>query len=201
MAAKRKINIATRGEILLGTNQFPNFNEKIISQIDCDYQLFDKPKYQPKDQMARPLVPFRAATDFEKLRLKTEKAAKRPKVFMLTFGNITMQKARATFACNFFACAGFEVIDNPSFKTIEEGANAAKAQNADIVVLCSSDEEYPEFAIPAYEILKDKATFVVAGYPKACIEDLQKAGIENFIHIKSNVLETLQDFQEKLKIV
>ena len=53
-----------------------------------------------------------------------------------------MRKARATFALNFFACAGFEVIDNLGFSSIEEGIKAAGNAKADIVVLCSSDDEY-----------------------------------------------------------
>ena len=46
---------------------------------------------------------------------------------------------------------------------------------------------------------KEKAIFVVAGAP-ACSEELQKAGIENFIHIKLNVLETLKTLNTKLGI-
>jgi methylmalonyl-CoA mutase len=40
----------------------------------------------------------------------------------------------------------------------------------------------------------------VAGYPKDIIEELKLKGIEHFIHIKSNVLETLKEFQKVLKI-
>ncbi len=41
---------------------------------------------------------------------------------------------------------------------------------------------------------------VVAGYPKAIMDDLNKAGLKNFIHVRSNVLESLQDIQKKLGI-
>ena len=40
---------------------------------------------------------------------------------MFPMGNLAMRKARAQFACNFFACAGFEVKDNNGFKTVDEG--------------------------------------------------------------------------------
>ena len=57
-----------------------------------------------------------------------------------------MRKARAQFACNFFAVAGFAVQDNNGFETVEEGIAAAKAAGAGIIVVCSSDDEYAEIA-------------------------------------------------------
>ena len=76
---------------------------------------------------------------------------------------------------------------------------AAKEAGADIIVLCSSDDEYAEYAIPAFKYLNGRAMFVVAGAP-ACMEDLKAAGIENFIHVKCNVLETLKEYNQKLGI-
>jgi methylmalonyl-CoA mutase len=134
------------------------------------------------------------------MRLKTDRAAKRPKAFMLTFGNLNMRKARAQFSCNFFACAGFEVMDNNGFDSAEEGVKAARQAQADIVVLCSSDEEYAELAPQVKELLKGDAIVVVAGYPKAIMDDLKAKGIEHFIHVKSNLLEELKGFQQLLGI-
>ena len=45
----------------------------------------------------------------------------------------------------------------------------------------------------------DKAIVVVAGEP-ACKDELTAKGIENFISVKSNVLETLKGYQAKLGI-
>ena len=90
----------------------------------------------------------RAASEFEALRLETEASGKRPKAFMLTIGNLAMRQARAQYSCNFLACAGYEVVDNLGFETVEAGVEAAMAAKADIVVICSSDDEYAEYAIP-----------------------------------------------------
>jgi nucleotide-binding universal stress UspA family protein len=95
---------------------------------------------------------------------------------MLTIGNLAMRQARAQFSCNFLATAGYEVVDNLGFTTVDEGVKAALDAKADIVVLCSSDDEYAEYAIPAYRAIGDKAIFIVAGAP-ACTEELQAAGI------------------------
>ena len=110
-----------------------------------------------------------------------------------------MRQARAQFSCNFLAAAGYKVIDNLGFPTVEEGVEAAMKAEADIVVLCSSDDEYAEYAVPAFKALDGRAMFIVAGAP-ACMEDLQKEGIENFIHVRSNQLETLKKYNETLGI-
>ena len=70
----------------------------------------------------------RAASDFEALRLATEKSAVRPKVFMLTIGNLAMRLARAQFSSNFFACAGYEIIDNLGFETVKRGNRCGHGQ-------------------------------------------------------------------------
>ena len=51
------------------------------------------------------------------------------------------------------------------------------------------DDEYAEYAIPAFKALNGRAMFIVAGAP-ACMDDLKAAGIENFIHVRVNVLDT-----------
>ena len=141
----------------------------------------------------------RLAADFEQLRLATEQAPKQPVAFMLTIGNLVWRQARAQFSCNFLASAGYKVLDNLGFDSVEEGVDAALAANADIVVLCSSDDEYAEYAIPAFKYLDGRAMFVVAGAP-ACADDLKAVGIENFIHVKVNQLETLKEYNHKLGI-
>ena len=70
---------------------------------------------------------------------------------------------------------------------------------ADIVVICSSDDEYAEYAVPAFKAVDNRAIFIVAGAP-ACMQQLQEAGIENFIHVRVNVLETLKELNRKLGI-
>ena len=190
--------VSKRREILLGTNQYPNFTELSEGKapMGCQCCCGGEHKHECEKPFAT-LDKSRAASEFEALRLETENSGKRPKAFMLTIGNLAMRQARAQFSCNFLACAGYEVIDNLGFPTVEEGVEAAMKAGADIVVLCSSDDEYAEYAIPAYQALNGRAMFIVAGAP-ACMDDLKAAGIENFIHVRCNVLETLRGYNAKL---
>lgn len=191
---KRHTDVARRKEILLGTNQYPNINETAAGKIKKDNSACSCTCGQTDNGGIRMR---RAATDFEALRLATEAAARRPKVFMLTIGNLAMRLARAQFSTNFFGCAGYEIIDNLGFNTVQEGIDAALAKEADVVVLCSSDDEYATLAPEAFKYLDGRAQFVVAGAP-ACTEDLKAAGINDFVHVRCNVLEVLQDFNNRL---
>lgn len=198
VGVERLSNVARRKEILLGSNQYPNINEKAADKIapaescGCGCNNECKPEL--------PTLNFkRAASDFEALRLATEAAEKQPSVFMLTIGNLAMRLARSQFSSNFFGCAGYKIIDNLGFDTVQAGIDAALAAKADIIVLCSSDEEYETLAPEAFKYLDGRALFVVAGAP-ACTEDLKAVGITEFINVRSNVLDTLKSFNAKLSI-
>ena len=193
---KRHTDVARRKEILLGTNQYPNINETAAAKIQttgCSCGC----SHGDDDNAEAALPTARAASDFEALRLETEASGRRPKVIMLTIGNLAMRLARAQFSTNFFGCAGYEIIDNLGFDTVEQGVEAAMEKGADVVVLCSSDDEYAELAPAAFKALDGRAEFVVAGAP-ACSDDLKAIGIEHFVNVRSNVLDTLRGFNARL---
>ena len=197
-SANARLNaVAQRREILLGTNQYPNFTETMSEKI----QEQDEHSCGCGNGNQTPLKPLKAhrlAEQFNELRLATERSGKTPVVFMLTIGNLNMRLARSQFSSNFFACAGYKIIDNNGFPTVEEGVEAARKANADIIVICSSDDEYVELAPKAYDLVKNgKEQLVVAGAP-ACMEDLKAHGIEHFVHVRSNVYETLSAFNKLL---
>jgi methylmalonyl-CoA mutase len=204
-ANTRRQDVANRRQVLLGTNQQPNQDERMLEKIQEEIL---EPEAEKTETTYKTLNLGRASDAFEDLRLATEifidTGNKQPEVFMFTTGNLTMRKARASFSSGFFGCAGYKVIDNPGFKTIEDGVDAVKKQNPEIVVICSSDEEYIDLVPEICKQIKSadsKAILVLAGYPKDQIESFKQAGIEEFIHVRSNVLETLAGFQKKLGIL
>lgn len=202
-AQQRDMNIARRKTVLLGSNQFPNQEE---SEID-DIQKSIFSKGPSIDGAFRTLRKYRGAEPFEALRLATEKHMKdgnsKPKVFLLTIGNPVMRKARAQFSNSFFGCAGYEIIDNLGFNAPDEGVKAAQDAGAEIVVICSSDDEYKTLAPEIAKKLKStnaEIQVVVAGNPKDIVDELSEAGIDNFIHIKTKLLESLKKYHETLGI-
>ena len=196
-ASEKLMRIATRKDTLLGTNQYPDLNEKVSGKIDKDIAELNAPVSKPK--VAEPLILLRGSMEFDELRQQTESAPKRPKVFMLTIGNIAMRRARAAFSCNFFGCAGYEIIDNSGFSSIEEGLKSAYSIKANIIVLCSSDEEYTVYGPETITLMNNKAILVIAGEP-ACKPDLEAKGIKHFISLKSNLVEALKQYHKLLGI-
>jgi len=195
---QRDMDIATRKVKILGTNMYPNPDDQMLEKIT---------KLQSGKENPNGLRLYRGAESFEFLRLATEKHAKKtgkkPKVFLLQMGNLAMRKARATFSMNFFGCAGYEIIDNNFFKETNEAVEAALASKSEIIVVCSSDDEYLNIVPPICKGIKDKndnVMVIVAGYPKEVVDDLKNAAVDDFIHLKTNVLSFLMSTQRKLGI-
>ncbi len=190
---KRDMDIATRRYILLGTNQYPNIKENMADKIERIVKDEDEG-----------LKTYRGAVAFEEIRLATEKYAEkngRPKVYLLKLGNLAMRQARAGFITNFFGCAGYEIVEPAGFATVEEGVKAVAEVNPALIVVCSSDEEYATLGVEAAKQCKQQfpnTPFLVAGNPTDAIEDLKAAGAEDFIHVRTNILESLRNYNQKL---
>jgi methylmalonyl-CoA mutase len=188
--------IAQRKDKMVGINLYPDPGERIINKTKGT----GDEEYSGKKPFGKPIRKTRAASEFEQLRIKTGMAKKTPSVFLLTFGDPVMRRARASFSSEFFACAGFEIMDNIGFESVEEGIATALKKSADIVVLCSSDGEYAEAGPVAAKKLKGKAVVVIAGHPENITGQLKASGLEHYIHMRSNVLEELTKFQKILGI-
>ena len=178
---RRLQNLATRKEVLVGINQYPDQGAKAPQGFD------------PRGEAPG----MRAAGIFESLRLRTENALNIPSVFLLTFGNLSMCRARAQFASNFFGVGGFRIIDNNHFATPEEGTQAANSSGARIVVACSSDEEY-ETAVPLIAASLNKGVILTVAGDPPCKDILISQGTDHFISLRSNLPETLIQYQNEL---
>ncbi|HEY0867271.1 MAG TPA: methylmalonyl-CoA mutase family protein [Fimbriimonas sp.] len=214
-AAKSK-RIDTRRVPLVGTSVYPNLKERRlqdIGEIPKNRQLkawsgdFDALRRDLKDGAtlaawttdraipSTPLNPFRPSWPYEHLRLRVErhvaKGGRQPVVFLALYGDPVRRKARAGFATGFYGAGGYAIVEPNPFKDPEEAAKAAIASNADLVVLCSSDEEYKDWVKPMKDLLGDRR-LVVAGAPPN-MEELKADGADGFIHVKSDVVETLAE--------
>jgi methylmalonyl-CoA mutase len=201
--AKKDKGVAFRSRAILGTNQFPNGKEKANAQIKSAEMVAVKTSAGKAVITVTPLTPYRGAEGYEKLRLLTERsviAGKRnPRFLLLEYGDLKMRKARVGFSLNFIACAGFDIVTQSSEATAEDAAKVVAEAQADVVVLCSSDEEYGPMAKPLIERLGGKIPVIVAGSP-ATMDQLKADGVADFIHVRSNVLEVLSTWQKRLGV-
>ncbi|MCX6625290.1 MAG: methylmalonyl-CoA mutase subunit beta, partial [Acidobacteria bacterium] len=90
----REAAIASRRRPLLGTNQYPNLNDRMLPEID---------------PAAGAGQPRRGAEVFEELRLATERHGAAPVFLLAEAGDVKLRKARAGFIAGFFGCAGFAI--------------------------------------------------------------------------------------------
>jgi methylmalonyl-CoA mutase len=179
--AARDAGVARRRRLFIGTNQFANPAERALEQVD-------------ENRMTETV---RGARRYEELRLRTERClatgGKEPRVLLAEIGDIKMRAARATFAMNFFACAGLATATK-RFKKAEEIAGA----EGDLIVLCSSDAEYGPIVaelMPKMKMQGRSTPVIVAGNPKNAVE-LAAAGVADFVHVRSNPVEMLAKWQE-----
>jgi methylmalonyl-CoA mutase len=175
-AARAKAYSARR-RALVGVNNYPDVTEKAPAA--------ELPEAEPSS-----LPQVRLAEPFEKIRQRTAEHARvtgrYPKVLLLQRGDVKMKGARANFCMNFFGCAGFDLVE----------AEEYQGTDADLIVLCSSD---PEYLALAQEVCpRVKAPVLVAGNPKEQTAALQAAGVQGFIHIFSDAIQTLTEWQDKL---
>ena len=161
-----------RRRALVGVNNYPNLTEKT-----------------PEGEV--PLAEgSRIAEPFEKIRQRTNAHAKAtgryPKVLLLQRGDVKMKGARTNFCMNFLGCAGFDIVESEEYS----------GTDADLIVLCSSDPEYLAFAQEVCPSVK--VPVLVAGNPKEQIPALEAAGVQGFLHVQSDAIQTLTHWQDKL---
>jgi methylmalonyl-CoA mutase len=189
LAAKEK-DVVIRRRIFTGTNQQANLTEKALARID-----------PARIDSSLAMDERRGTWVYEQLRLRTERHAARtgssPRVLLAEIGDVKMRSARSGFAANFFGCAGFELVTQP-FESVDE----IVASDAALIVLCSSDPQYPALVAEVISRLKAlgrKTPVIVAGYPDSA-EQLKAEGVADFVHVKSNPVELLAKWQQQLGI-
>jgi methylmalonyl-CoA mutase len=151
-----------------------------------------------KTEWSKPIPAFRAAELFEGLRNAADtykaKTGKVPQIYFEAFGLLKQYKPRVDFSTDFFAVAGFDIIVGKGFENATDAIANIGNISAPVVVICSNDDIYPE-VVPAYaEALKKQKPDIklfLAGLPKDFVDSFKAAGVDEFIHIKSNVYETL----------
>lgn len=155
-----------------------------------------------------PLEPRRGATGFERLRASTARFAaahggRAPRVFLANLGPLPKHKPRTDFARGFFELAGLTILSPDGVETPGEAAEAWAASGAEVVCICSSDDLYPDTVPPLARALKGAAPpprVYLAGWPKEHLEAFRQAGVDDFIHLRSNALEQLEALQVVLGV-
>ncbi|WP_434037576.1 methylmalonyl-CoA mutase family protein [Formosa sp. 4Alg 33] len=194
---QKKIKLISQRRLpMVGVNKYPNLMEKLDSKV----------LFSGGEMNSKVLTPRRASLEIEALRKVSEdiveEAGKRPVVELASFGNLTMRKARAAFAYDFIGVSGFEVLQEKSYESAEQAAEASAKSASEVVVICSSDPDYDDHAlayVKTFRALNKDKVLLLAGNPVAILDDLKEAGLDDCIHIKSDVIHTISGVQKKVR--
>ncbi len=197
------------GEISKGTNDHGALMPLLIEGLNLGLTFRDVHQalaVQDVKSIEVTAIPRHRWTErFEAMRKLTEafkaKHHDNVKVFLANMGPIPQHKPRADFSTGFMEVAEFEVLKNDGFPTTEEAAKAAKESGADVVVICSTDDTYPELVPPLAKQLKaemPKVKVFLAGMPAKDMEPIyNEAGVDGYIHVKANCYEILTGLQRE----
>lgn len=166
--------LATRAEGITGVTEFP----------DLDEVALDRAPGPPAPD--GPFAPVRPAAPFEDLRDAGEAAA--AEVRLVPLGPLAEHSARTTFAANLLAVAGIR---------------ATQSAGSPVAVLCGSDDRYAAEAADAARTLKagGVARVLLAGSPGDHEAAWREAGIDEFVHARSDVLDVLGRLLDDLGVV
>ena len=185
-----------RRRVQVGVNKYPNLMERLSTKMLCR-------EIPPSN--SRTLRPRRAGLEVEWVRANTERwveqTGRRPVVEFAAYGNLAMRKARAGFAYDFLGVGGYQMEEERSFASYLEAAESSARSGSDIVVICSSDEDYRETAldfVKEFRALDSSKVLVLAGYPEDSLEKLTRAGLDAFIHQGADIVGTLNLIHKKI---
>jgi len=183
-------NAETRKDAIIGTSTFPNLSEK-------------RPSKRKPDTQNKLIPKRRIAETFENVRLKVEAIKPRPKVMIANIGNALKNKPRIDFCVGYFEPAGFSVISGEGFETTDQAIKATLKSEAQIIVLCSTDDAYPTLVPDFAKKLRakdKKKVLVLAGYPKEHIEAFSQAGIEFYVYMRQNVVQNISSILKRMGV-
>jgi methylmalonyl-CoA mutase len=165
-------------------------------------QVIDAANCNAEMENIDPITKIRLADPFEILRLNSysilNKTGSLPKFFLLNMGPVSQHKARADFSLDFLQVGGLEPINNFGFESTEAATTAFLESGANIGVICSTDETYPEIVpdlVQKIKMQKPGAIIILAGLPVDYVEQFKAAGVDEFIHTRADILQVLSNIQ------
>ncbi len=197
--AERERAVAQGRDALTGTSAFPDVHEQPVVVLEAAPRAL--PASTDVEVRIDPLPPIRLAAPFEALREASDRmharTGTRPTLFLANLGTSSDFTARATFAKNFFEAGGIEAVGNDGFPDPAGLGAAFKSSGAALACICSSDAVYAQAAAAAAQTLSaaGAAHIYLAGRPGDHEAEWKAAGVQSFIYLGCDMLETLQRAQ------
>jgi methylmalonyl-CoA mutase len=187
-------------------NMINNLVEAFVNDATLE-EAFDQILPEEGNLKTESLHHCYAAMGLENLRCKVTDFQQSKKtvlsVFLANMGPIQQHKPRADFATGFLQVGGFYVAGNDGFATVKEAADAAVFSKSQTVCICSTDDTYQELVpqlVSSIKAMKPDMIFILAGYPQDMVATYKQQGIDIFVHLRANVLDTLSDLAKRMGV-
>ncbi len=194
---RRLKNIATRKEILTGTNHYPDLQESITADKSLDHL---KMAWSPSTKRIRPVDIRRLSEEMESLRLTTELSQKKPVVYLFGFGAPAVRSARETFVINLVGCAGFAFAETNPGTTPGEHIREINRSKPDFVILCGDDDKYPEMIKKLKKEVKYGPVLGLAGTPEVLAGTPEEKEIRFFLYHGVDLPGLIRDLQKAVNL-
>jgi methylmalonyl-CoA mutase len=171
-------------------NRFANAEEKLVLELN---QTKDPLSKLPEIKV---LEPYFEASSFESVR-RLVNLDKQAKACLVLTGDPLKSKQRATFSKDFLSSGGFEVVQTDSDVQLIDQLHSENIMTADLIVLCSSDEEYEAILEIVNSENRLQKPLWIAGNPLNTVH-LRKLGADDFIYLGCDAIKVFYGFLEAL---
>ncbi|WP_019926643.1 methylmalonyl-CoA mutase family protein [Nocardia sp. BMG111209] len=183
---RRESDVAHRKTAVTGVNEFPDLNEKPLSE-----------GARTPSPVARYSAAFEALRDRSDVYLAAHDS--RPRALLVPLGTVAEHNVRVTWTGNLLASGGIEAV-NPGPLTGETIAGAVSEAGVTLAVLCGSDARYGTDAAAAVDRLRAAGvtTVLLAGPEKAVAELSGAQRPDGFLAARIDAVAALSGLLEKL---
>ncbi|WP_143961914.1 methylmalonyl-CoA mutase family protein [Litoribacter populi] len=184
-------SLSNRKQVMVGVNQYVNQAEKVN---------FDFPEIEETE---KELKSFSFCYPIVQMRKRVQKAFANSnshlKVEVLPLGG--NPKPRVGFTQGFFEAAGFELSVADTSLDASTAIEKAKNSDARFIVFAGADEDYEHMTAEIAKAMRQESKILVlAGYPAAQIETLLSSGIQHYIHLKTDLIATIDQLLDEAQL-
>jgi methylmalonyl-CoA mutase len=204
---KRKQDIFTRKQSIVGTNVYANLADIVPENIEQATKPADSQKEDLSISIAQ--VPqLRLSMPYEGLRKRADelkrKSGKIPSVGLICLGSLKQHKARLDFVRGFLSAGGVTVHASEPIHSVEKAVDFVSKSQTNHFCICGTNELYQTLGLEILQTIQDKfpdRSIYLAGLPEQDDQVIwTENGVKQFIHIKSNCFESLSSILKEMEV-
>ncbi len=199
---KRKKDIFTRKQSIIGTNVYANLEDPVPETAPSQAES------QNQASGIQPIAQVRLAEPYEELRKKADNLKQRsgiqPQVGLICLGSLKQHKARMDFVRGFLSAGGVSVLPSDPIQTTEEAKTFVSNANTKHFCICGTNDQYQTLGLDVLQLVNAEfadQNVYLAGLPdKEDQAKWEENGLKQFIHVKSNCFETLSAILSEMEV-